>query len=139
LTLPFELRRKSRQRATLDGGEEIALYLQRGRVLRDGDKLLCADGTVVLVRAAAETVSTVTGADASALARGAYHLGNRHVALQVGDGFLRYQHDHVLDDMVRTLGLAVTVEQAMFEPERGAYGHGHGRGHGHGHGYGHDD
>ena len=74
-----------------------------------------------------------------ALARAAYHLGNRHVALQIGAGWLRYGHDHVLDDMVRGLGLTVTVEQAPFEPEAGAY-HAEGRRHAtatacHGHGH----
>ena len=74
-----------------------------------------------------------------ALARAAYHLGNRHVALQIGPGWLRYCHDHVLDDMLRGLGLTVTVEQAPFEPEAGAYhadadgAHSHGHSHSHGH------
>ena len=61
-----------------------------------------------------------------------YHLGNRHVPLQIAPGRLRYQHDHVLDDMVRGMGLEVTVEEAPFEPEPGAYG-GHHTSHGHGH------
>ena len=76
---------------------------------------------------------------AATLARAAYHLVNRHVALQICQGWLRYCHDHVLDDMLRGLGLAVTVEQAPFEPEAGAYhadadgAHGHSHAHGHGH------
>jgi len=138
LTLPFELRQKSRLRARLDDGEEVALLLPRGRVLRGGDVLRATDGRAVLVRAAAERVSTATASDAVALARAAYHLGNRHMPLQVGAGFLRYQADHVLDDMVRGLGLVVTSEDAPFEPEAGAYGeheYAHG-GHGHGHGIG---
>jgi len=143
LTLPFELRQKSRLRARLDSGDEVALILPRGRVLRDGDVLVASDGFAVRVRAAAEKVSTVndvtgaTGVDAVALARGAYHLGNRHVPVQLGAGFLRYQQDHVLDDMVRGLGLVVTAEEAPFEPEAGAYGeheYAHGGGHGHSHG-----
>jgi len=139
LTLPFELRKKSRLRARLDGGEEVALMLTRGRMLRGGDLLRGSDGRVIEVRAAVEQVSTVTAAAREALMRGAYHLGNRHVPVQVGDGFLRYEHDHVLDDMVRGLGLTVTVEQASFEPEGGAYaGHAHGAG-GHSHGHGNDD
>ena len=139
LTLPFELRQKSRLRARLDGGEEVALLLARGRVLRGGDKLLASDGRVIAVRAAAERVSTVRSADRDALLRGAYHLGNRHVPVQIGEGFLRYEHDHVLDDMVRGLGLEVAIEDASFEPEGGAYAHGHGeRGSTHGHGHDHD-
>jgi urease accessory protein len=134
LTLPFDQRQKSRLRVRLDGGEEAALFLERGTVLRHGDRLLAADGRVILVRAAVEEVSTVAAAEAVTLARAAYHLGNRHVPLQVGEGWLRYQHDHVLDGMVRALGLEVRVERAPFEPEGGAYGRGHGHGHGHAHG-----
>lgn len=133
ITLPFDLRQKSRLRARLDSGSEVNILLERGRVLRSGDLLQASDGRVVQVRAAPEIVSTVRSDDRLALTRGAYHLGNRHVPLQVGDGFLRYQHDHVLDDMVRGLGLAVIVESAEFEPEAGAYGGGHGNAQGGGH------
>lgn len=133
LTLPFDLRKRSRLRARLDSGEEVALLLARGRVLRGGDRLLASDATVVLVQAQAEEVSTVHGEDAHALARAAYHLGNRHVAVQIGDGWLRYLHDHVLDDMVRALGLPVALDRAPFEPEAGAYGHGHSHEHSHEH------
>lgn len=121
LALPFELRSRSRFRARLTSGEEIGVLLARGQVLRGGDLLRAADGRVIAVEAAAESVSSVHASDASALARAAYHLGNRHVALQIGDGWLRYLHDHVLDDMVRGLGLQVRLEQAPFEPEAGAY------------------
>jgi urease accessory protein len=129
LTLPFDQRQKSRQRARLDSGEEVGLTLARGRVLRGGDRLLASDTKVVLVQAQAEDVSTVPSQDAHALARVAYHLGNRHVPVQIGDGWLRYLHDHVLDDMVRALGLPVALHHAPFEPEAGAYGHGHGHEH----------
>ena len=139
LTLPFQMRSKSRLRTNLDTGEEVGLILERGAVLRGGDLLLAEDGRVIEIVAAPETVSTVLSADPGQLARAAYHLGNRHVALQIGQGWLRYQHDHVLDEMVRGLGLAVEVEAAPFEPEGGAYGstpHQHGNvllaGHGHG-------
>jgi urease accessory protein len=129
LTLPFDLRQKSRQRARLDSGEEVGLMLARGRVLRGGDRLLASDARVVLVQAQAEDVSTVPSQDAHALARVAYHLGNRHVPVQIGDGWLRYLHDHVLDAMVRALGLPVALHRAPFEPEAGAYGHGHSHSH----------
>jgi urease accessory protein len=86
--------------------------------------LLADDGRVIEVVAAPETVSTVREAGGGNLARAAYHLGNRHVALQIGARWLRYQHDHVLDDMVRGLGFTVEIEQAPFEPEAGAYGAG---------------
>jgi urease accessory protein len=134
LVLPFEQRSRSRFRAQLLSGEEVGVVLTRGQILRGGDLLLTDDGQVVEVGAAPEWVSTVRAADAPLLARVAYHLGNRHVALQIGDGWLRYGHDHVLDDMVRGLGAQLTVEQAPFEPEGGAY-HEHGdAGHGHTHG-----
>jgi urease accessory protein len=125
LVLPFESRQKSRLRTRLASGVEVGLFLERGTVLRGGDLLLADDGSVIEVVAANETVSTVTSTDASQLARAGYHLGNRHVAVQIGAGWLRYRHDHVLDDMVRGLGLPVTVEQAPFEPEGGAYSHSH--------------
>lgn len=142
LTLPFQLRSKSRLLTALDSGEEVGLFLERGSVLRGGDLLRADDGRVIEVVAAAETVSTVRSGDPWQLARASYHLGNRHVALQIGPGWLRYQHDHVLDGMVRGLGLAVTVEAAPFEPEGGAYGtsaHQHSHAHSHDHDYHHHD
>lgn len=87
---------------------------------------------IVEVIAADETVSTVRSDDAVLLARACYHLGNRHVPLQVEAGWCRYLHDHVLDDMVRGLGLSVETETAPFQPEPGAYG-GSSGGHTHGH------
>lgn len=124
LVLPFDQRSKSRLRAALTTGEEVGVILERGSVLRDGDLLLADDGRVVQVVAAEETVSTARTDNVQLLLRASYHLGNRHVALQIGQGWVRYQHDHVLDDMVRGLGLSVTVERAPFEPEAGAYGAG---------------
>ena len=121
LVLPFGDRAKSRARVTLDNGEEAGLFLERGSILRHGDLLQADDGRVVEVQAATETVSTVRTDDGLQLARACYHLGNRHVALQIGPGWLRYSHDHVLDDMLRGFGLVVNVEQAPFEPEGGAY------------------
>ena len=109
-------------RTRLSTGEEAGLMLERGTVLRGGDRLLADDGRVIEVVAAPETVSTVTAAEPASLARAAYHLGNRHVALQIGPGWLRYLHDHVLDEMVIGLGFQVAVESAPFEPEGGAYG-----------------
>ncbi len=121
LVLPFELRQKSRLLAKLDTGEEAGLILARGSMLRGGDLLLADDGRVIEVVAADETVSVLQSADPLLLLRAAYHLGNRHVAVQIGAGWLRYLHDHVLDDMVQGLGLAVSVGQWPFEPEGGAY------------------
>jgi urease accessory protein len=138
LVLPFDTRSRSRFRARLDNGEEVGVILARGHILRGGDRLRAEDGRVIGVAAASETVSTAHARDADMLARGAYHLGNRHVALQIGPLWLRYSHDHVLDDMVRGLGFTLVVEEAPFEPEGGAYhshgGEGHHGDHGdHGH------
>ncbi len=130
LKLPFDLRQKSRLRTTLVSGEDAWLMLPRGEILRGGDCLLAADGRVVEIVAEPEAVLHVTCADATALAKAAYHLGNRHVPVQVGDGFLRIAADHVLADMLRGLGATLTPMQAPFEPEAGAYG-GHGAHHHH--------
>jgi urease accessory protein len=143
LVLPFDVRSRSRFRARLDTGEEVGVILTRGHILRGGDRLRAEDGRIIAVAAASETVSTAHARDPDLLARGAYHLGNRHVALQIGPLWLRYSHDHVLDDMVRGLGFTLEVEEAPFEPEGGAY-HAHGAGHGHSHGgqhahHGHDE
>ena len=134
LTLPFELRQKSRLVAALESGRQIALAVPRGHVLRGGALLLAEDGSVIGVRAADEELSVVRSSDPAALLRAAYHLGNRHVALQIEDGALCYLHDHVLDDMLRGLGLEPRAEQRPFEPEAGAYGRG---GHHHEHGHEH--
>jgi urease accessory protein len=122
VVLPFALRSRSRVRITLPCGEELGLMLTRGSVLRGGDRLLAEDGRIVEVIAEPEPLSIVRSQDIALLCRVSYHLGNRHVALQVGAGWVSYLHDHVLDDMVRGLGLAVSLEQAPFEPEAGAYG-----------------
>jgi urease accessory protein len=109
----------------LDDGTEAGLFLPRGTVLRQGDRLRASNGKVILIRAAAELVSTVTSSDPLALARAAYHLGNRHVALQIESDRLHYLHDHVLDAMLEQIGLSVIQQQAPFEPEAGAYDGGH--------------
>jgi urease accessory protein len=135
LPLPFESRCKSRLRTRLASGEEAGLFLERGRVLRGGDKLLGKDGRVVEVVAAIEALMEAQCADPLQLARAAYHLGNRHVAVQILPASLRFGRDHVLGDMLRGLGLTVVEIEAPFEPESGAYGaHGHGAGGESGHG-----
>jgi urease accessory protein len=121
LSLPYDERKKSRLRTRSEKGVEVAIVLERGRVLRDGELLAADSGEVLLVRAAVESVSDATTPDARLLARAAYHLGNRHVPLQIELAALRYQHDHVLDALLRELGLQVTARMAAFEPEAGAY------------------
>ncbi|MEQ1772250.1 MAG: urease accessory protein UreE [Burkholderiales bacterium] len=130
LKLPFDLRQKSRLRTKLVDGEDAWLLLPRGEILRGGDLLLASDGRFVEVISEAEDVLHIACADAMALTRAAYHLGNRHVPVQVGDGFLRIAADHVLAEMLKGLGATLTTMRAPFEPEAGAYGS-HGGGHHH--------
>jgi urease accessory protein len=99
-------------------------------VLRDGDLLTGEDGRVVRVVAAPEPTYLVRCADATLLARCAFHLGNRHTQTQVGAGWLRIRVDPVLKDMVAGLGAQVEEQMAKFEPEAGAYAGGHHHGHG---------
>ena len=130
VTLTYDKRQKSRLRVELDDGAEAAIILPRGTILRDGDFLRSKEGMVIQVCAALEEVSTVFETDSLTLARASYHLGNRHVPLQIGNGWVRYQKDHVLDHMVESLGLKIKYEMAPFEPEAGAYGaHNHSHSH----------
>ena len=121
LTLSFEQRQRSRQRLRLDDGREAALMMPRGTVLRGGDCLSADNGEVIAIKSAVEEVSSVYCADPLQLARAAYHLGNRHVAVQIGTGWLRYLRDHVLDHMLEDMGLQVRPDRVAFEPESGAY------------------
>ena len=131
--LPMDLRVRSRQRVFLNNGENAGLFLLRGTLLRDGDIVESRDGKRVRIVAAREKVSTARCDDPLMLARAAYHLGNRHVPLQITTDFVRYQHDHVLDDMLRQMGIEVNEEMAPFEPEAGAYLQSGGHSHGHAH------
>lgn len=122
LTLPIDIRVKSRAKVQLNDGREAGLMLPRGLLLRGGDCLSSEDGTeVVEIIAASESVSVVRCADPFLLAKSCYHLGNRHVPLQILPDELRYHHDHVLDAMLRQFGLQVTFAHLPFEPEAGAY------------------
>ena len=164
LKLPFEARQKSRLRTRLESGEEVGLVLPRGEILRGGDLVTASDGRVIEIVSQEEKTLHIEAASPQALAKVAYHLGNRHVPVQVGENFLRIAEDHVLEEMVKKLGAKVSRVEAPFEPEAGAYagghqhdemGHGgkihdhhhdhdhdhdhaHDHGHGHGHDHGHD-
>ncbi|MEM5454135.1 urease accessory protein UreE [Paraburkholderia phytofirmans] len=129
LTLAFDDRRKSRLAATLDSGEEVALLLPRGTVLREGDVLVADDGGLVRVVAAPETVLYVRAKDALTLTRAAYHLGNRHTPVEVGADYLKLEYDPVLADMLKRIGATVDQVSMPFQPESGAYGGGHKHGH----------
>ncbi len=126
LQLPFESRQKTRLRTALASGEEVALALPRGEVLRGGDLVVASDGRVIEGIAETEALLHVTCATAEALTRAAYHLGNRHVPVEVGAGYLRIAADHVLEQMLRGLGATIAPMDAPFEPEAGAYGGGQG-------------
>lgn len=125
IVVTFEERQKSRYKTQTVCGKDIGWFIERGRVLTERDALRCNDGTLIKISCAAENVTRVTSTDVLALTKAAYHLGNRHVALQVDAGFLQYQTDYVLDDMVRGLGLTVSHQLAPFHPESGAYAGGH--------------
>ena len=125
IELDFARRERSRFRAILLSGEEIGVDLPRGTLLRHGDRLALADGRVVAVEAAPERLIEVHAHDAVALARIAYHVGNRHVPIQIGDGWLRLLPDHVLQAMIERLGGHVHEVDEGFQPESGAYGHSH--------------
>lgn len=132
--LTLEQRVKARQKIILSNGDDAGLYIQRGSVLRDGDLIQAKSGEIICIRAANESVSTVIFSDPLSMAKASYHLGNRHVALQINALMLRYQHDHVLDEMLHGMGIKTQHEMAPFEPEAGAYGdHGHASAHSHGH------
>ena len=125
LTLAFDMRQKARLKTKLDNGEKAGLMLPRGLVLRGGDCLRTDEGIIVKVIAAQEKVSIASCSDKPLLAKASYHLGNRHIPLQIEENCIIYLVDHVLDEMVKSLGLTVTHEMRAFEPETGAYHHHH--------------
>lgn len=125
LTLPWEMRIKSRLKIALDNGQKAGLFLKRGEILRGKDRLITEDGYAIEVVAAKEIVSIASADSARKLNLACYHLGNRHVELEIGSTWVHYLHDHVLDEMVQGLGLEVKTNLMPFEPETGAYGHHH--------------
>jgi urease accessory protein len=152
LELDWDTRSKSRFSATDSTGREIGVVLPRGTNLRGGDVLVAEDGSLLRVIASAQPVLQVRHCAEHGspfdLLRAAYHLGNRHVPLELQPELLQFEPDPVLADMLRRQHLIVTEAQAAFEPEGGAYGEGAGHGHhhhghehhdhGHGHGHAHD-
>jgi urease accessory protein len=143
--LDWDIRSKSRFDAIDSTGRHLGIFLPRGQVLRGGDVLVAEDGSLVRVIAAPQPVLRVTTCAAHGtpldLPRAAYHLGNRHVALEVQAAFLQLEPDPVLAEMLRAMHLIVTELNAPFEPESGAYGRetaAAGADHDHDHGHGHD-
>ncbi|MEL7046939.1 MAG: urease accessory protein UreE [Pseudomonadota bacterium] len=119
--LVFAEREKARYRTTTTGGQDIGWFLPRGIVLCDGDALVCENKEIILVRAASESLTEASCDDPLLLTRAAYHLGNRHVSLQILPGRLRFPRDHVLEEMLEGLGLTVAAVDDAFSPEAGAY------------------
>ena len=151
VSLDWDVRQKSRFDATDSQGRALGVFLPRGAVVRGGDVLVAEDGSLIAVQAAPQPVLVVTpckehgsGFD---LTRAAYHLGNRHVPLELKPDHLKLEPDHVLADLLRQMHLTVAEASAPFEPESGAYAaaatsgghdHGHSHDHDHGHEHGHD-
>ncbi len=126
LSLTAEERTRSRHHFETTDGQPIYLQLPRGTVLRDGDLLQSeTDGVVVRVIAKPEPVFTVTADNFLELLKAAYHLGNRHVPLEITPTYLRLAPDPVLRDMLEHRGMHIVEEIQPFQPEVGAYGHGH--------------
>jgi urease accessory protein len=129
LILAYDARKKSRQLVRLDSGEEIGILLPPGTILRDGDVIESEDRSLFKIEAAREALIMVTATDSFQLLRAAYHLGNRHVAIQLQADRILLQVDSVLKEMLLGLGLTVTIVAEQFTPETGAYGGGHKHGH----------
>lgn len=125
VTLDHLQRDKGRIRAVADNGAEVRIFLDRGKALQVGELLKSQCGTIIRIDGAQEAVTTATSDDWQQFSRACYHLGNRHVKIQVGKLWLRITPDHVLEEMLHTLGLKTHHENTCFVPESGAYSHGH--------------
>jgi urease accessory protein len=144
--LDWDTRQKSRFDFTDSGGHHIGVFLPRGSVVRGGDVLVAENGSLIRVIAADQPVLVITPCaehgSAFDLTRAAYHLGNRHVPIELKPDHLKIEPDHVLAHMLRAMHLTVAETKAPFEPEGGAYSSGHAHGHthdgGHGHTHSHD-
>ena len=141
ITLDWDVRQKSRFESTDSAGRQVGIFLPRGQVVRGGDVLVGEDGSLLKVLAAPQAVLRITHCTEHGtpfdLTRAAYHLGNRHVPIELQPDHLKIEPDHVLADMLRAMHLIVHEVQDSFEPENGAYGE-HGGGHHHGHDHAHD-
>jgi urease accessory protein len=125
LALTAEERTRSRHRFETADGQLVYLQLTRGTILQDGDRLKSDDGQMIAIVAKPEPVLTITAASWVDLLQAAYHLGNRHVPLEITPTYLRLSPDPVLRDLLHHRGLQVVEEIQPFQPEAGAYGHSH--------------
>ncbi len=137
VTLDWDTRQKSRFDATDSSGRQLGVFLPRGTVVRGGDVLVAEDGSLVRVQAAPQTVLRISACaehgTAFDLMRAAYHLGNRHVPIELQPDHLKIEPDHVLADLLRAMHMTVAEVSEPFEPEGGAYGDNAMMGHDHGH------
>ncbi len=141
IELDWDVRQKSRFEATDSSGRRLGVFLPRGTAVRGGDVLVAEDGSLIRVLAAAQPVLRITFCSAHGtpfdLLRAAYHLGNRHVPIELQTDHLKIEPDHVLADMLRAMHLTVAEVNEAFEPESGAYASGQVHDHGHGHDHSH--
>lgn len=134
ITLDQDTRKKARIKAKTDGGLDIGIFMERGHPLLVGEVLKTECGLLVEVKGEAEPVATAVATDWLTFCKVCYHLGNRHTSLQIGDLWVRFKPDHVLEELAEKYGLTIDHTPAVFEPENGAYGgHSHGHGHSHAH------
>lgn len=139
VTLDYDDRHRRRIRLHDDAGAPFLLDLAEATRLADGDGLAVSAGGYIRVRAAAEPVADVRCRSLTETARVAWHIGNRHIPVEVlSDGALRIRNDHVIVEMARRLGAHVELKTAPFSPEPGAYAQSDSGDHGHNHGHGHD-
>ena len=141
VSLDWDVRQKSRFQVTYSTDRVLSVFLQRGHVVRGGDVLVAEDGTLVRVEAAPQALLRITTCPQHGtpfdLTRAAYHLGNRHVPIELKPDHLKIEPDSVLADLMQSMHLIVNTVNEAFEPEGGAYGTHHG-GSGHSHDHGHD-
>lgn len=125
VVLTHEQRDKGRLKLISESGEEVRVFLERGKPLQVGEFLKSTCGRYIRVQGAVEEVAHASCDDWHTFARACYHLGNRHTKVEVGERWLRIKPDHVLEEMLALLGLVISHEQTVFVPESGAYSHGH--------------
>ncbi len=138
VTLDAQERHRRRVVLTGERGTRFLLDLPHAMALHDGDGLLLDDGGIVRIAGRPEPLVEIAAANPRELARLAWHIGNRHLDVELAGDRLRIRRDHVIEDMLRGLGARLTAIEAPFDPERGAYGHHHGHGDADHHGHGHD-
>lgn len=131
ITLDQDTRKKARIKGKTDGGLDIGIFMERGHPLLIGEVLKTECGLFIEIKGQAEPVSTAIATDWLTFCKVCYHLGNRHTSLQIGELWVRFKPDYVLEELAQKYGLTINNTPTIFEPENGAYG-------GHGHSHAHD-